>query len=281
MSEIVVFAPPGVPEIDAASDLPAIIGDALARDPHGVQTGDIIAVTSKVVSKAEGMTAPASDRNRVIEEETVRIVAERARPDGRLTRIVENRLGIVGASAGVDGSNTAAGTILRLPVDPDASARRIRHALEARFGLRLGVVVTDTLGRAWRQGQTDVVIGAAGVRLIIDLAGEPDANGRPLGVTAPAVGDEIAGAADLVEGKRGGTPVAVLRGLAHLLDDEAPGAAVLQYPASRDWFRRGSEEAYRDGYAAGVAAAREAAAADTAERTVRILPARVGPVEGP
>ncbi|WP_066523085.1 coenzyme F420-0:L-glutamate ligase [Curtobacterium ammoniigenes] len=255
MSDLLVFAPTGIPEIDAGTDLLVVIGDALARDPHGVTNGDIVAVTSKVVSKAEGRTAPASERSRVIDEETVRIVAERTSPDGRITRIVENRLGIVGAAAGVDGSNTAPGTILRLPVDPDASAAWLRSGLEARFGCRLGVVVTDTLGRAWRQGQTDVVIGAAGVRVLLNLAGTPDAGGRPLGVTAPAVGDEIAAAADLVLGKASGLPVAVLRGLGHLLDDAAPGARSLQYPADRDWFRQGSEEAYRAGFAAGRASA--------------------------
>ncbi|PZF64474.1 coenzyme F420-0:L-glutamate ligase [Curtobacterium sp. MCBD17_013] len=273
VTRFTVFAIRGVPEVVPGADLTALIGDAIAADPEqALADGDVLAVTSKVVSKAEGRTAPAADRDRVIAEETVRVVAERPTPDGRVTRIVENRLGIVGAAAGVDASNTADGTVLRLPEDPDASARRIRTALEARFGLRLGVVVTDTLGRAWRTGQTDVAIGASGVRLLVDLAGTLDASGRPLGVTAPAVGDEIAAAADLAKGKATGLPVAVVRGLGHLLDAAAPGARVLQYPAERDWFRRGSAEAHRDGYEAGLAAAAAAAEQAQQTRTHRILP---------
>jgi coenzyme F420-0:L-glutamate ligase/coenzyme F420-1:gamma-L-glutamate ligase len=260
-----VFAVGGLPEVTAGDDLVALIGDAIAADPRGIEHGDVLAVTSKIVSKSEGRTAPEADRDRVITEETVRVVAERTQPDGRVTRIVENRLGIVGAAAGVDASNTAGGTILRLPADPDASAARLRAGLEARFGVALGVIVTDTLGRAWRIGQTDIVIGASGVRLVVDLAGTVDAGGRPLGVTAPAVGDELAGAADLVKGKSAGTPVAVIRGVGQLLDADAPGARVLQYPPERDWFRRGSEEAYRDGYEAGLTAAQESS-------TTRILP---------
>lgn len=274
MTRFSVFAVHGIPEVTAGSDLASLIADAVAADPEqALAEGDVLAVTSKVVSKAEGRTAPAADRDRVVAEETVRVVAEHTNADGRVVRIVENRLGIIGAAAGVDASNTAAGTVLRLPVDPDASALRIRTALEARFGLRLGVVVTDTLGRPWRTGQTDVAIGASGVRLLVDLAGTPDAGGRPLGVTAPAVGDEIAAAADLAKGKATGCPVAVVRGLGHLLDPDAPGARVLQYPPERDWFRQGSDEAFRAGFAAGTAAAAEQAERDRATHTHRILPA--------
>ena len=245
-----VYAAAGIPEVKPGDDLSILIGDAL---DGLLSDGDILAVTSKIVSKAEGRIVHADDREQAITDETVRVVATRRHPGG-VTRIVENRLGMVAAAAGVDSSNTAAGTVLVLPLDPDASARTLRLALEERFGLRLGVIVTDTLGRAWREGQTDVAIGASGLRLIDDLRGSLDAHGRRLDVTLPAVGDEIAAAADLVKGKNGGLPVAVVRGLSRLLDPEAPGARVLVRPAEKDMFRLGSDEAWRQGYEAGLAA---------------------------
>jgi coenzyme F420-0:L-glutamate ligase/coenzyme F420-1:gamma-L-glutamate ligase len=252
-----VYAAAGIPEITPGSDLGAIIGDAL---DGLLADGDILAVTSKIVSKAEGRIVEAADREQAITDETVRVVATRTHPGG-VTRIVENRLGMVAAAAGVDSSNTTAGTVLLLPVDPDDSARRLRLALEQRFGLRVGVVITDTLGRAWREGQTDVAIGASGVRLVDDLRGTTDSQGRRLDVTVAAVGDEIAAAADLVKGKSGQLPVAVVRGLSRLLDDDAPGARVLVRPAENDMFRLGTEEARAEGYAAGYKAALEAGGA--------------------
>jgi coenzyme F420-0:L-glutamate ligase/coenzyme F420-1:gamma-L-glutamate ligase len=246
-----VYAAAGIPEVKPGDDLSILIGDAL---DGLLSDGDILAVTSKIVSKAEGRIVHADDREQAITDETVRVVATRRHPGG-VTRIVENRLGMVGAAAGVDSSNTAAGTVLVLPLDPDASARTLRVALEERFGLRLGVIVTDTLGRAWREGQTDVAIGASGVRLIEDLRGTRDSHGRSLDVTAPAVGDEIAAAADLVKGKAGGLPVAVVRGLGRLLDADAPGARVLIRPAGNDMFRLGTDEAWQRGFEAGRAGA--------------------------
>lgn len=253
-----VYAAGGIPEIAPGDDLAAIIGDAL---DGLLADGDILAVTSKVVSKAEGRIVAATDREQAITDETVRVVATRAHPGG-VTRIVENHLGMVAAAAGVDASNTAVGTVLLLPVDPDASAARLRSALEERFGIRLGVVITDTLGRAWREGQTDVAIGGSGVRLLDDLRGTLDAQGRRLDVTSPAVGDEIAAAADLVKGKNGGLPVAVVRGLARLLDADAPGARVLIRPAATDMFRLGTDEAWREGFEAAQAGAAQAGAAN-------------------
>jgi len=247
---LTVFALEGIPEIAPGADLACIIGDAAAGL---LRDGDILAVTSKIVSKAEGRIIRAEDREQAITDETVRVVATRAHPGG-VTRIVENRLGIVAAAAGVDASNTPKGTVLLLPVDPDASASRLRSALEARFGLRLGIVITDTLGRAWREGQTDAAIGASGVRVLEDLRGTRDMQGRRLDVTAPAVGDEIAAAADLVKGKSSGTPVAVVRGLERLLADDAPGARILNRSGPSDMFRLGSDEAYRQGFEAGSAA---------------------------
>jgi coenzyme F420-0:L-glutamate ligase/coenzyme F420-1:gamma-L-glutamate ligase len=175
-------------------------------------------------------------------------------PNGGLTRIVENRLGIVGAAAGVDASNVAEGTVLLLPEDPDASAGRLRRALRERFGVRVGVVVTDTLGRPWRLGQTDIAIGASGLSLVDDLRGLPDATGRRMDVTVVAVADEIAAMADLVKGKTMNRPVAVVRGLGRLVTEEdGPGARSLVRTGPDDMFRRGTDEAYADGYRDGYA----------------------------
>jgi len=258
MNMLTVFALPGMPEVVPGDDLAALMAQAADAHPgHGLVDGDILAVTSKIVSKAEGRIVEAADREQAITDETVRVVATRAYPGG-VTRIVENRLGIVGAAAGVDASNTPAGTVLLLPLDPDASASRLRASLQERFGIRLGVVITDTLGRAWREGQTDVAIGGSGVLLLDDLSGTLDASGQVLRVTAPAIGDEIAAAADLVKGKASGCPVAVVRGLGEFVVDDAAGARVLQRDPAQDWFRLGSDEARAEGYAAGVAAGRAA-----------------------
>lgn len=246
---LTVFAATGIGEIAPGDDLARIIGDALDGQ---LVDGDILAVTSKIISKAEGRIVRAADREQAITDETVRVVASRVHPGG-VTRIVENRLGIVAAAAGVDASNTPEGTVLLLPVDPDASAARLRGALELRFGITLGVIVTDTLGRAWREGQTDAAIGGSGVRLLDDLRGTHDTQGRVLDVTVPAVGDEIAAAADLVKRKSTGLPVAVVRGLTHLLDPNAAGARVLNRSGATDMFRLGTHEAYAEGFAAGVA----------------------------
>jgi coenzyme F420-0:L-glutamate ligase/coenzyme F420-1:gamma-L-glutamate ligase len=251
-----VFALSGIPEIVAGDDLATIIGDAIAAG-EGLHDGDIVSVTSKIVSKAEGRQVLAADREDAITAETVRVVASRTHPGG-VTRIVENRLGMVLAAAGVDASNVPEGVVLLLPVDPDESARRLCAALRERFGVRVGVVITDTLGRPWRQGQTDVAIGAAGIRVLDDLRGKSDAGGRRLDVTVAAVADEIAGAADLVKGKAAGLPVAIVRGLGHLVTDiDEPGAAAIIRPAADDMFRLGTQEAWDEGYRAGLHAAQQ------------------------
>lgn len=237
----------GMGEIRPGDDLPALVADAIG--PLEPRDGDIVVVTSKVVSKAEGRIRPAAEREQAITEESVRLVASRAHPGG-ITRIVEHRTGLVLAAAGVDASNTDDGTILLLPVDSDASARAIAERLRSRFGAAIGVVVSDTLGRAWRVGQTDVAIGAAGVRVLEPVG--TDANGRPLLVTAPAIADEIAGAAELVAGKADGVPVVLVRGLGrHVTDLDEPGARRLVRPPGDDMFRLGSDEAYRAGREAG------------------------------
>lgn len=247
---LTVFTVDGVPEIVAGDDLATIIGDAVGS----LEDGDIVAVTSKIVSKAEGRQVVAADREDAITAETVRVVATREHRGG-VTRIVENRLGLVLAAAGVDSSNVPDGTVLLLPEDPDASALAIATALRERFGVRVGVVISDTLGRPWRQGQTDVAIGAAGIRVLDDLRGSTDASGRRLDVTIAAVADEIAGAADLVKGKAAGRPVAVVRGLGHLVGElDEPGARSIVRPAEEDMFRLGSNEAWDEGYRAGLRA---------------------------
>lgn len=251
---LTVFGVGGIAEIAPGDNLPSIIAAAAVGT---VEPGDILAVTSKIVSKAEGRILQASDREDAITAETVRVVATREHPGG-VTRIVENRLGLVMAAAGVDASNTADGTVLLLPRAPDESAASIRAAVEAAVGGPIGVVITDTAGRPWREGQTDIVIGASGVRLLDDLRGQRDAAGKVLEVTAPAVGDEIAAAADLVKGKSSGVPVAVVRGLERFLDAGAEGARQLVRDARDDLFSLGTAEArqfgWNEGYRAGLAA---------------------------
>ncbi|KQR50873.1 F420-dependent oxidoreductase [Leifsonia sp. Leaf336] len=258
-----VFVLDGIPEIQRGDDLVGVICGAAGGS---LQPGDILVVTSKIVSKAEGREVPAVDRELAIEQETVRVVAERVH-DGGVTRIVENRNGLVMAAAGVDASNVADGMVLLLPADPDLSAQRLREGIQRTLGIEVGVIVSDTFGRPWRLGQTDVVIGAAGVTVLVDFRGVEDTHGHALVVTAPAVGDEIAAAADLVKGKTGGTPVAVVRGLEHLVSGSAsPGGAALLRPAVDDLFSQGAAEAYAAGFAAGRAAAGKAVAESEAER---------------
>ena len=226
----------GLPEILAGSDLDGLISDAAGPAP-GLVDGDILVITSKIVSKAEGRVLAAS-REQAIEAETARVVARRG-----ATIIAQTRHGLVLAAAGVDESNTAPGTVVLLPEDPDESARRLRKALRARTGRRLGVIITDTMGRPWRAGQTDNAIGAAGVVPVRDHRGEADTFGNIHDGTVAAVADEIAGAADLVKGKSLRVPVAVVRGLAGLVTEEnGPGAQALIRPADEDMFRYGSAE---------------------------------------
>ena len=230
-----VSAPDGLPEITTGSDLGALVAGAT-----DLADGDIVVITSKVVSKAEGRVR-VGDREDALAEETLRVVARRGP-----TVIVRNRLGLTMAAAGIDASNVAAGSIVLLPIDPDASARALRARLHELTGTTLGVIVTDTAGRAWRDGQTDIAIGAAGLRVAEDFAGRVDAYGNDLVVTLPAVADEIAGAADLVQGKLGGRPVAVVRGRADLvlpLGDDGPGAGSLVRPEGLDLFAYGAREA--------------------------------------
>ncbi|WP_336207754.1 coenzyme F420-0:L-glutamate ligase [Nonomuraea sp. LPB2021202275-12-8] len=218
----------GIGEVRPGDDIAALLKDAGLRD------GDILVVTSKIVSKAEGRIREAPDRAKAIEDETDRVVARRGD-----TVISQTRHGFVMAAAGVDASNTDPGTVLLLPEDPDASARRIRAGLAHR----VGVIVSDTFGRPWRQGLTDVAIGAAGVTALADFRGAADTHGNPLSATVTALVDEVASAAELVKGKLDGVPVAIVRGLSHLVtEDDGPGVRPLVRPADEDMFRFGSRD---------------------------------------
>jgi coenzyme F420-0:L-glutamate ligase / coenzyme F420-1:gamma-L-glutamate ligase len=242
----------GIPEIAPGDDLPALIAAATAGL---VEDGDVLAVTSKIVSKAEGRLVAADDREAAITSQTVREVAARTNADGGTTRIVENPLGLVMAAAGVDASNVPDGFVLLLPEDPDASALAIADAVRERSGCAVGVVISDTFGRPWRFGQTDLAIGAAGVHVVDDLRGGTDDNGRDLRVTAAATADEIASAADLVKGKTSRVPVAIVRGLDVVGPLDLPGARSIVRLGGADMFRTGSDEAWREGYEAGLRAA--------------------------
>jgi coenzyme F420-0:L-glutamate ligase / coenzyme F420-1:gamma-L-glutamate ligase len=230
---LTVTGVPGLPEISPGADLAGLICDA-APD---LRDGDIVVVTSKIISKAEGRVIRA-DRERAIDAETVRVVARRGP-----TKIAETRHGLVLAAAGVDSSNTAPGTVVLLPEDPDGSARWLRQAIGGRRGINVGVVITDTMGRPWRIGQTDAAIGAAGLAPLRDHRGQADTFGNTMDVTIAAVADEIAAAADLVKGKTAQVPVAIVRGLAGLVTgSDGPGAAALIRPAAEDMFRLGAAD---------------------------------------
>ena len=219
----------GVPEVRPGDDLAAILGDAIER-AAGLEDGDVVVVAQKAVSKAEGRVEQTDD---VVEAILREARAVRRRRGGLV--IAETKHGFVCASAGVDRSNAPGeGWIVLLPEDPDASAAGIRAALGDRFGHQPTVIVSDSFGRAWRQGTTDVAIGVAGMRPLLDLRGEHDARGYELSSTMIAVADELAGAAELVMGKANGVPAAIVRGYAVPPGDGS--AAELVMPPERDLF---------------------------------------------
>jgi coenzyme F420-0:L-glutamate ligase/coenzyme F420-1:gamma-L-glutamate ligase len=229
-----VFGLDGIGEVQHGDDLAALI----AACDADLLDGDIVVVTSKIVSKAEGRVV-AMDREAAISAETVRVVATRG-----ATRIVQTRHGLVMAAAGVDASNTVPGTVVLLPIDPDDSARRLRAGLLARLGVQVGVVISDTAGRPWRGGLSDIAIGAAGLVPLVDHRGRTDPYGNSLSVTVTCVADEVAAAADLVKGKTSGRPIAVVRGLADLVTSvDGLGAAAIVRPPAEDMFRTGTREA--------------------------------------
>ncbi|PWD94783.1 coenzyme F420-0:L-glutamate ligase [Dietzia maris] len=262
-ADVVMWAPDGLPEFRPGDDLARALADALTADRHGLVDGDVVVLTSKVLSKTEGRIVPAPTdpderdalRRRLVDAESVRVVARVNR-----TLITENRLGIVQAAAGVDGSNVEARELALLPEDPDASAAALARELRRLTGARVAVVVTDTMGRAWRTGQIDMAIGAAGLRVSVGYDGAVDRQGNELLVTDVAVADEIASAADLVKGKLGARPVAVVRGVGHLLlDDEGDDDEVDVPRRARDLVRGGESDLFRLGTAEAVAQGRREA----------------------
>ncbi len=228
----------GLPEVRPGDDLARLLLDAVRAAGLELADGDVLAVTSKVVAKAEGRLVPLpadpAERERVHREavtaETVRVVARRDR-----LVIAETRQGLVGANALVDASNAGGDALVLLPRDPDAAAARLRAAIEALDGHEVAVVITDTLGRPWRLGQTDVAVGLAGMGALEDWRGRPDADGRLLEVTEVAVADEVAAAADLVKGKASRVPAALLRGVPRPKGDGK--ARDLVRPPAEDLFR--------------------------------------------
>lgn len=252
------IAPAGIGRIRPGDDLVAEILGAVASaswpdGSRGLQDGDIVVVTSKIVAKAEGRIVAAETRDEVIDLDTVRVVATKQTPRGSV-RVVETPQGLVMAAAGVDASNIDDGQVVRLPEDSDASARRLRAGIRAATGRAVGVVVTDTMGRPWRLGLTDVAIGAAGIEVLDDHTGRADSYGRTLEMTMVAVADEISAATDLVKGKAGDRPVAVVRGLASAVTEaDGPGARALVRPAEEDLFSLGTAEALAEGRRSAVA----------------------------
>lgn len=233
-------------EVTPESDLPGLLADALATS--GLLAGDILVVTSKVVSKWLGLYVPdGTDRATAVLDQARSIVAERQGAHG-VTRIVHSVAGPVMAAAGVDASNTADDRLLLLPQDPDAVARRLRTELATALDREadFAVLLSDTAGRPWRVGQTDFALGAAGLRTVDDLRGHADGVGRDLAVTIRNIADEVASAADLVKGKVDRIPAAVLRGLSgHVDDADGAAAADLVRTGPGDWFGLGRAEAVR------------------------------------
>ncbi|HET7482124.1 MAG TPA: coenzyme F420-0:L-glutamate ligase [Actinomycetota bacterium] len=205
MTELRVIPITGVPEVTVGDDVALLIVSALGSD--ALENGDVVVVTQKVVSKAEGRLVPAADRRRALEEESKRVL----RRSGEML-ISETRHGFVCANAGIDASNIEGDNIALLPIDPDASARRIRSRIAHLTNVDVGVVISDTFGRAWRLGQTDVAIGVAGIEPFVDHRGTHDVQGRELNATRIAVADELAGAAEMVMGKAERICAAIVRG---------------------------------------------------------------------
>jgi coenzyme F420-0:L-glutamate ligase/coenzyme F420-1:gamma-L-glutamate ligase len=250
----------GIPEVRPGDDLAVLLAEGLAASGLALRDGDVLVVSSKVVSKALGLVRAGTTRADAVTEQTVREVARRRSTTTGTeleTVIVQGRAGPVMAAAGVDASNAAPGEILLLPQDCDAVARELRAGLAGpAHGVVFGLLVADTAGRAWRDGVTDFALGAAGLTVLEDLRGQTDSHGVPLAVTVRAVADELASAADLVKGKLAGVPAALVSGAgAYVTQADGPGAAaILRGQDQRwwqDWFRYGHVEAVRAALLAG------------------------------
>ena len=224
----------GIGDVNPGTALDTVILAAIAGSGENLEGGDVLVVTHKIVSKAEGALRTGvdtdADYRRVVEDEAARVIRRR----GDLV-ITETRHGFVCANAGVDRSNTAEGTAVLLPVDPDKSAHNLRMQMKRATGVSIGVIISDTFGRAWRRGVVDFAIGISGVPAIVDHRGTPDMFGRVMEATEVGIADEIAAAADLVMGKASGIPVAIVRGLT---TDEPPGQG-------SDLVRRPDEDLFR------------------------------------
>lgn len=263
----------GIPEVREGDDLVDVLQAGLVTTGVTLADGDIVVVSSKIASKALGLVTHDTDKDRVIAGETEYVVAERTVP-GRVTRIVRAKAGPIMAAAGVDGSNTGErGGWLLLPHDPDAVCAAVHDGLLTRHGVRVGVVLSDTAGRAWRLGQVDFALGAHGLRVLDDLRGGSDADGKPLEVTTRALADEIASAADLAKGKVDGVPAAVVRGLPGLLLDEPLEA----HPRGRDLVRTGPDDWFGYGRVEAVRAALGIEPGSALAEQVGIAPAAGGP----
>jgi coenzyme F420-0:L-glutamate ligase/coenzyme F420-1:gamma-L-glutamate ligase len=242
-STIEILPVTGLPEFRPGDDL----GAAIAAAAPWLRDGDVVVITSKVVSKCEGRLVPAPEeaeardqlRRKLVDDEAVRVLARKGR-----TLITENRIGLIQAAAGVDGSNVGRDELALLPVNPDASAAGLRAELHDRLGVTVAVVITDTMGRAWRNGQIDAAVGTAGLAVLHNYLGAVDRHGNELLVTEIAIADEVAAAADLVKGKLTALPVAVVRGLPkHVVTDDGSTARQLLRPGPEDLFWLGTAEA--------------------------------------
>jgi len=249
LNRIEVIPLPGIPEVSKGDDLAALILGAVRKSSLALDDGDVVVVKHKIVSKAEGRVIRLST---VVPGRRARELAEKQGKDPRLVEqvlaesvrvvrlghgviITETRQGFVCANSGIDQSNVGKGSVALLPVDPDRSAHKLRRELEKRTGRLLAVVVTDTFGRPWRLGQTDVAIGCSGVLPLVQYAGRRDRFGYVLRVTEPSIVDEIAGAAELAIGKLNGIPAAIVRGVEYVRGEE--GVKGMLMPAERDLFR--------------------------------------------
>ncbi len=251
MTDVRIIGLPGIPEVRAGDDLPAMIVGSAANHNVDIEDGDVLVVTQKIVSKAEGRIvdldgitpSPFAERYAAMFEKDARQIEVVLGETKRIVRmehgvmICETHHGFICANAGVDASNVAkTGTLCLLPVDSDASARRIREAVRAALSVDVAVVVSDTFGRPWREGHVNFAIGVAGIKTVIDYAGQHDPAGYELRVTQMAVVDELAAAAELVHGKLARMPVAIIRGAEYERDDAASIAALIRAP-EKDMFR--------------------------------------------
>jgi coenzyme F420-0:L-glutamate ligase/coenzyme F420-1:gamma-L-glutamate ligase len=240
---------PGIPEVKAGEDLPALINEALRNARIEIREHDVFVVAQKIVSKAEGRVvrldsviptpraldwAEAFDKDARVVEVVLRESKRIVRMEGGVL-ISETEHGFVCANAGVDTSNVAEGTVTLLPSDSDASARKLQSALQREFAVRLAVIVSDTFGRPWREGLVNVALGVAGIAPLIDYRGQKDAHGNPLKVTVIAIADELASAAELVMKKSAGVPVVIIRGFDY--ESREATSRELIRPASHDLFR--------------------------------------------